>query len=78
MSGFLESVQWNACVHRLDLGLYSHPRDFTGEWSQNPVLTPRGKPLYWKLRGGLNQRGCIMQDSEPNTLQTELFHPKVL
>ena len=21
-----ESVRWNACVHRLDLGLYSHPK----------------------------------------------------
>ena len=25
-----ESVRWNACVHRLDLGLYSHPKKFLG------------------------------------------------
>ena len=27
MSGSFESVRWNARVHRLDLGLYSHPKE---------------------------------------------------
>ena len=36
MSESFESVQSNACVHRLDLGLYSHPKEFYREWSQNP------------------------------------------
>ena len=27
MSGSFESVRWNACVHRLDLGSYSHPEE---------------------------------------------------
>ena len=35
MSGSFESVLWNVCVHELDLGLYSHPKEFLGEWSQN-------------------------------------------
>ena len=35
-SGSLESMRWNARVHRLDLGLYSHPKEFLGEWSLNP------------------------------------------
>ena len=35
-SGSFESVRWNACMHRLDLGLYSHPKEFLGEWSLNP------------------------------------------
>ena len=30
MSGSFESVRWNACVHRLDLSLYSHPKEFLG------------------------------------------------
>ena len=30
MSGYFESVRWNACEHRLDLGLYSHPKEFLG------------------------------------------------
>ena len=40
MSGSLESMRWNACVHRLDLGLYSHPKEFWGMESE-PMLTPR-------------------------------------
>ena len=27
---------WNACVNRLDLGLYSHQKEFFWEWSLNP------------------------------------------
>ena len=30
MSGSIESVHWNACVHKLDLGLYSHLKEFWG------------------------------------------------
>ena len=49
MSGSFESVQWNACVHRLDLGLelYSCPR-VLGEWSQNPCYLQGKKKLYQK------------------------------
>ena len=28
MSGAFESLRWNACMHRLDLVLYSHPEEF--------------------------------------------------
>ena len=30
MSGSFEPMQWNACEHRLDLGSYSHPKEFWG------------------------------------------------
>ena len=30
MSRSFESVRWNACVHKLDLGLYSHPKESLG------------------------------------------------
>ena len=30
MSGSFESVRWSACVRRLDLSLYSHPKEFLG------------------------------------------------
>ena len=30
MSGSFESVQWNICVQRLDLSLYSNPKEFLG------------------------------------------------
>ena len=42
MSGSFDSVQWNACVHRSDLGLYSHPKEFQG-MEPVPKLTPREK-----------------------------------
>ena len=42
MSGSFKSMQWNACVHRLDLSLFSHPKSFGGMESE-PMLTPREK-----------------------------------
>ena len=42
MSGSSKSVQWNAFVRRLDLDLYSHPKEFHGMESE-PMLTPREK-----------------------------------
>ena len=47
---------WNACVHRLDLGLQSHPKEFLGNGVKT-MLTPRGKspvpekkfPVGWAL-----------------------------
>ena len=42
MSGSLESVRWNACVHRLHLSLYSYPKEFGGMESE-PMSTPRKK-----------------------------------
>ena len=43
LSGSFEFVRRNACVHRLDLCLNSHPKEFEGggggggDWSQNHV-----------------------------------------
>ena len=42
LSGSFQSVWSNACVHRLDLGLYSHPKEFYGMESE-PMLTPKEK-----------------------------------
>ena len=36
---------------------------------------PKETPFYQKFWGGLNPWRCIKQDSEPNTLLTELFQP---
>ena len=49
MSGSFESVQWNVCVHRLDLGLYSHLKEFWGNGvrthvnSKGKIPSTRGK-----------------------------------
>ena len=44
---------WNACVHRLDIGLCSHPKEFGGGgggggMEPEPMLTQRKHHLYWK------------------------------
>ena len=59
-SGSFESVRWNACVHRLDLGLYSHPKEFFLGMEFEPMLTPREKsPLRENVpRGGSNPWRC--------------------
>ena len=49
-----------------------------GGMESKPVLTPEKKcplPEFVFLRGGSNPGRCITQDSEPNTLPTELFRP---
>ena len=53
--------------------VYSLIRKSFREWSQNPCSLQGKNPLYQKPRGGLNLHHCIMQDSEPNTLPTELL-----
>ena len=61
-------------MHRLDLGLYSHPKEFLGNGLQTHVNSKRKIISTRKvLRGGLNPRRCIRQGSETNTLPTELF-----
>ena len=44
MSGSFESVRWNACVHRLDLGLYSHPKEFLGNGVRTSVNSQGENP----------------------------------
>ena len=70
MSGSFESVWWNVCVHKPDLGLYSHLKEFWGNGVKTHVNSKGKIPSTGKifLRGGLNLQCCIKQDSEPNTL----------
>ena len=77
MSGSFESVRWNACVHRLDLGLYSHPKEILGNRVRAHVNSKEKIPSTEKilLRGGLNPRRCVKQDREPNSLPTSYSGP---
>ena len=77
MSGSFESVRWNACVHELDLSLCFHPKEFSGNGVRTHVNSKEKIPSTRNilLRGGPNPRRCKQQDSEPNTLPTELFLP---
>ena len=45
MSGSFESVRRNACVHRLDLGIYSHPKEFGVNGVRNHVHSKGKFPL---------------------------------
>ena len=86
VSGSFESVRWNACVHRLDLGLYSHPKEFFffflgggggGGMEFEPMLSPREKsPLPENFpRGGSNPRRC---GQRAQTLPTSYSGPQLL
>ena len=61
MSGSFESVRWNACVHRLDLGLYSHPKEFWG----NGVRT------HVNSKGKIPSTGKITAQSNSALLQSQ-------
>ena len=78
MSGSFESVRRNTCVHRLDLGLYSHPKEFCGNRVRIHVNSKATIPSARKKNSPqrrLNPRRCITQDREPNTLPTSYSDP---
>ena len=72
MSGSFESERWNACLHRLDLSLYSHLKEFLGNGVRIHVNSKGKIPST----GGSEDQSHNMQDSEPNTLPTEPFWPQ--
>ena len=43
-----ESMQWYVCVHRLDLKVYSHPKELRGNRIRTHVNSKGKYPLYWK------------------------------
>ena len=64
-------------VHRLDLGLYSHPKEFEANGVRTHVnskgkISSTGKILP---TGVSNPRCCIKQDSEPNSLPMSYSGP---
>ena len=71
-SGSFESMRWNACAHRLDLGLYSHLKEFGGNGVRSHADSKGKIPSVGKFlpRGRLNPWHYIKQDREPNTLPT--------
>ena len=64
MLGSFESVRWTAYVHRLDLALYSHPKEFWGNGVGTHV-NPKGKILYRRLGGGSNPRNAFHRMASP-------------
>ena len=75
MSGCFQSMQWNACVHRQDLGLYSHPKEFLGN-RVRPMLTPREKsPLPKKFSPEEDGTHNAASSKQPSTLSTSYSGP---
>ena len=70
-------MRWNAYLHRLYLGSYSHPKDFLGNGVRTHVNSKGKIPSTGKIlpRGGWNPRHCIKQHSQPNTLPTSYSGP---
>ena len=66
-----ESVRWNVCVHRLDFGLYSHPKEFRGENGVRTHVNSKGKkPSTGKKFSSEEDRTHDAASSEPNILPT--------
>ena len=63
----------NNIITLQNIDITDFPRERERERERESMLTLREKsPL---LRRGSTPRRCITQDSEPNTLPTELFRP---
>ena len=54
-------MRWNACVLRLDLGLYSHPKEFLGNGFRTHVNF-KGKILSTRKKSPLRRMGPMMLD----------------
>ena len=72
-SGSFESVQWNACVYRLDLGLYSHPKEFLGKgvWTH---VNSKGKIPSTRKFSQRRIESATLWTASPNTTN-KLFRP---
>ena len=62
MSRSFESARWNACVHKLDLGLYSYPKEFLGNRVRT-CLSPRKKKPATGGSGGMGGGGGRTRDA---------------
>ena len=77
MSGSFKSVRRNACVHRLDLVLYSLSKEFWGMESE-PVLFPRAKSPLQEAQRRVEPATLHHADRELITLPPELFRPPTM
>ena len=75
VSGSLESVRWNACEHRLDLGIYSHLKEFLGNWVRTHVNSKGKIPSTGSSEEVWTRNAASRRTASRNTLLTELFQP---
>ena len=74
MTGSFESVQWNACVHRLDLSLCSHPKEFFRNGVRTSVISKGKIPFTRGTEEGQTSTTASRRTASP-TLPAELFQP---
>ena len=74
MSGSFESALWKAFVHRLDLGLYSHPKEFWGNGVRTHVNSKGKIPSPGKKFSSEEDR---TRDTASSTIN-ELFRPPLV
>ena len=67
MSGSFESMRWNACVHRLDLGLHSHPKEF-GENGVRTRVSSKEKIRLLFTKKKKKKKNPPQRRIEPTTL----------
>ena len=76
ISGSFEPMPRNACVHRLDLGLYSHPKEFWGERVRTHANSKGKSPLPVKFSPEEIESMMLHQAGQRTQHTTnELFQP---
>ena len=77
MSACFAFVWWNACEHRLDLGLYSHPKELWANGVRTHVHSTGKNPLYWKNSPQRSTKRTTLHQAGQRILPTtnDLFWP---
>ena len=77
MSESFESVQWNVYVHRLDLGLYSHPKGFWGNGVRAHVKSKGKNPPQRRIKPTTQHQAGQGVQHTPNQLFQSLRRIKL-
>ena len=75
MSGSFESVRGNACVHRLNLGLYSHPNEFWGNGVRARVNS-KGKKSPYRINSPKRKNGS--HDTASSRTASPTYYQEVI
>ena len=77
MSGSFESVRWYADVHRLDLGLYCHPKEFWGNGVRTHVNSKGKIPCTGGSEEDRTHTGVLRRTLSPTHHQLSYSSPVV-
>ena len=78
MSGSFESVRWNACVHRLHLGLYTHPKEFWGNGVRTHVYSKRKIPFIGGSEEGGTRDAASRRTGSPTHYRVNYSGPALV